>query len=76
MKIAGSDIQSEEMLPNKVFAGTAAGQKPGVAGQWRNKGPKANKPAKAGDLVGGMEESMTAEDRALLDKMLTIARLR
>jgi hypothetical protein len=76
MKITGSDVQSEEMLPNKVFAGTAVGQKPGRDGQWRNKGPKANSPAKAGDLVGGMEESMSAEDKALLDKMLTIARLR
>jgi hypothetical protein len=67
---------TETMLPNKVFAGTAVGQRPGREGQWRNKGPKANSPAKAGDLVGGMEESLKAEDRALLDKMLTIARLR
>ena len=35
------------------FAGAKVGHKEGPAGQWRNKGPKANKPAKAGDLVGG-----------------------
>jgi len=35
------------------FAGAKAGHKEGPAGQWRNKGPKANKPAKQGDLVGG-----------------------
>lgn len=35
------------------FAGARIGHKEGPAGQWRNKGPKANKPAKVGDLVGG-----------------------
>jgi hypothetical protein len=35
------------------FAGAKVGHKEGPAGQWRNKGPKANKPAKVGDLVGG-----------------------
>jgi hypothetical protein len=35
------------------FAGAKVGHKEGPAGQWRNKGSKANKPAKAGDLVGG-----------------------
>jgi len=35
------------------FAGAKMGHKEGPAGQWRNKGPKANKPAKVGDLVGG-----------------------
>ena len=61
----------------KVAEGEFAGHyATGVAGQWRNKGPKANSPAKAGDLVGGMEEGMSAEDKILLDKMLTIARLR
>jgi hypothetical protein len=34
------------------FAGAKVGHKEGPEGQWRNKGPKANKPAKAGDLVG------------------------
>jgi hypothetical protein len=34
------------------FAGARVGHKEGPEGQWRNKGPKANKPAKAGDLVG------------------------
>jgi hypothetical protein len=35
------------------FAGAQVGHKEGPAGQWRNKGPKATKPAKVGDLVGG-----------------------
>lgn len=35
------------------FAGKAAGHKEGPAGQWRNKGPKKDKPAQIGDLVGG-----------------------
>jgi hypothetical protein len=35
------------------FAGDYA---TGEAGQWRNKGPKANKPATIGDLVGEGEE--------------------
>jgi hypothetical protein len=35
------------------FAGAKVGHKEGPAGQWSNKGPKANRPAKVGDLVGG-----------------------
>lgn len=35
------------------FAGDQVGHKQGPAGQWRNKGPKANRPARVGDLVGG-----------------------
>jgi len=35
------------------FAGAKVGHKEGPDGQWRNKGPKATKPAKVGDLVGG-----------------------
>lgn len=34
------------------FAGAKVGHKEGPAGQWRNDGPKAKKPAKPGDLVG------------------------
>jgi hypothetical protein len=51
--------KAKELLKNmsessKIpFAGAKVGHKEGPAGQWRNKGPKANKPAKAGDLVGG-----------------------
>ena len=37
------------------FAGRAVGHKEGPAGQWRNKGPKAKKPAQTGDLVGSVE---------------------
>ena len=58
LKYFSTDIQP--WLEEKVseagkfpFAGAKVGHKEGPAGQWRNKGPKANKPAKAGDLVGG-----------------------
>jgi hypothetical protein len=44
----------EKMMPASTFAGSNK-NKLGVAGQWRNKGPKKNKPAQAGDLVGGDE---------------------
>jgi hypothetical protein len=44
----------------KVAEGEFAGHyAKGVAGQWRNKGPKANKPATIGDLVGEGEEKDT-----------------
>lgn len=47
------------------FAGAAVGHKEGPAGQWRNKGPKKNKPAQVGDLVGGgaAEESVELDER-------------
>ena len=44
--------KDEERLEEDEFAGDF---KTGPAGQWRNKGPKANKPAKVGDLVGASE---------------------
>ena len=50
----------------KVAEGEFAGNyATGVAGQWRNKGPKANKPATIGDLVGESEENKNnnKEDR-------------
>ena len=43
---------SKEEVAEDEFAGDYA---TGEAGQWRNKGPKANKPAKVGDLVGASE---------------------
>lgn len=47
--------QRESKTP---FAGAKVGHKEGPAGQWRNKGPSKNRPAKVGDLVGGsMEET-------------------
>jgi hypothetical protein len=49
--------KTEAMLPTSAFAGSKK-NKLGTAGQWRNKGSKANKPAKAGDLVGGAAESL------------------
>ena len=50
----------------KVAEGEFAGNyATGVAGQWRYKGPKANKPATIGDLVGESEENKNnnKEDR-------------
>ena len=44
---------SKEEVAEDEFAGDYA---TGEAGQWRNKGPKANKPATIGDLVGESEE--------------------
>ena len=44
----------EPMLPEGEFAGD---YKTGPEGQWRNKGPKANKPAQVGDLVGASESA-------------------
>lgn len=46
---------AEKMLPKSAFAGSDK-NKLGSAGQWKNTGPSKNRPAKAGDLVGGMEE--------------------
>jgi hypothetical protein len=44
------------------FAGDYA---TGEAGQWRNKGPKANKPATIGDLVGEGQEDLDTIKRLL-----------
>ena len=52
-KYKKEDTELEEK--SYPFAGRAVGHKEGPAGQWRNKGPKANKPARTGDLVGGTE---------------------
>jgi hypothetical protein len=44
-----ANYSSKEEVAEGEFAGDYA---TGEAGQWRNKGPKANKPATVGDLVG------------------------
>jgi hypothetical protein len=46
----------EEPVKEDEFAGDYA---TGEAGQWRNKGPKANKPATIGDLVGESDGEST-----------------
>ena len=46
----------EEPVTEDEFAGDYA---TGEAGQWRNKGPKANKPATIGDLVGESDGEST-----------------
>ena len=58
--------KNEAMLPKSAFAGSDK-NKLGSAGQWKNTGPKKNKPAKAGDLVGGAEESIEREEKQRLD---------
>jgi hypothetical protein len=86
-KVMGPTIGSQVTIPDNPieeepveekmsmpFAGAAVGHKEGPAGQWRNKGPSKNRPARIGDLVGG-DESFNSDDE-LLEKMLTIARLR
>ena len=54
------DKVEEKMMPASNFAGSKK-NKLGPAGQWKNTGPKKNKPAQAGDLVGGMEEGKKPE---------------
>ena len=43
---------AERMMPASNFAGSQK-NKLGPAGQWKNTGPSKNRPARAGDLVGG-----------------------
>jgi hypothetical protein len=75
LRKAGSDHASEKTMQNirakysnkeevaeDEFAGDYA---TGEAGQWRNKGPKANKPATIGDLVGEGQEDLDAIKRLI-----------
>jgi hypothetical protein len=55
-QVLGKSVTEEE------FAGDYA---TGEAGQWRNKGPKANKPATIGDLVGEGQEDLDTIKRLL-----------
>jgi len=56
------DIKSKFEVTEDEFAGDYA---TGEAGQWRNKGPKAHKPATIGDLVGEsqLQEMDKSEDK-------------
>ena len=47
--------KEEPVTEDGEFAGDYA---TGEAGQWRNKGPKANKPATIGDLVGEGQDDL------------------
>ena len=60
---------AEEELEENEFAGNF---KTGPAGQWRNKGPKANKPATVGDLVGGESKEIDSE----LARIMEMARFK
>ena len=53
-RFGGGEDKVNEGSKKIPFAGKKAGHKEGEAGQWRNKGPKKNQPARPGDLVGGM----------------------
>jgi uncharacterized membrane protein YgcG len=73
--LKGRDIakKNEAMLPKSTFAGSDR-NKLGPAGQWKNTGPSKNRPARAGDLVGGAAESVNEDlDRifaSLIDKII------
>jgi hypothetical protein len=56
------DKRNQQQVAEDEFAGDYA---TGEAGQWRNKGPKANKPATIGDLVGEGQEDLDAIKRLL-----------
>jgi hypothetical protein len=64
------------MAPQAVAEeGEFAGNfKTGPAGQWRNKGPKANKPAKVGDLVGASESKEIDPELARIMEMARFKR--
>lgn len=76
-KGVAEDSQLNEIPDTQFHEDQFAGNyKTGPAGQWRNKGPKANKPAKVGDLVGA-SESVESQDTMLegqddLDAILRI----
>jgi hypothetical protein len=59
---------SKEEVAEDEFAGDYA---TGEAGQWRNKGPKANKPATIGDLVGEGESVGTTHKGGKVAKTAT-----
>jgi hypothetical protein len=56
--------KEEPVTEDGEFAGDYA---TGEAGQWRNKGPKAHKPATIGDLVGEGEEKDAEKENNPLD---------
>ena len=55
------DKVEEKMLPKSAFAGSDK-NKLGPAGQWKNTGPSKNRPARAGDLVGGAQQESLRDD--------------
>jgi hypothetical protein len=58
------------MLREGVAEGEFAGHyQTGPEGQWRNKGPKANKPAKVGDLVGASESFINTDPQSVVTEM-------
>jgi hypothetical protein len=61
-KPAMAQPKDKEEMAEGEFAGDYA---TGEAGQWRNKGPKANKPATIGDLVGEGQEDLDVIKRLL-----------
>ena len=60
------DKVEEKMLPKSAFAGSDK-NKLGPAGQWKNTGPSKNRPARAGDLVGG--DSVQHNDTPIEEKI-------
>jgi hypothetical protein len=64
--LAETDVD-ETMADPHIFAGYPK-NKIGKAAHWDNKGPKKNKPAEQGDLVGGAEESIEREDHSTVSR--------
>jgi len=61
VKTSNGDMMTMNMhdVDQAVSEGEFAGDyATGEAGQWRNKGPKANKPATIGDLVGEGQDDL------------------
>ena len=69
LALVGQELESlygQQGMTEGEFAGNYA---TGEAGQWRNKGPKANKPATIGDLVG--ENFINTDDQAVVTEVDT-----
>lgn len=62
--VKNARAKNAEIAEDGEFAGDYA---TGEAGQWRNKGPKANKPATIGDLVG--ENFINTDAQAVVSEM-------
>jgi hypothetical protein len=74
-KMASIRAKHDKLDEVQVEEGEFAGNfKTGPAGQWRNKGPKANEPAKVGDLVGASESAEIPEELARIIEMARFKR--
>lgn len=65
-KMAKIRAKYDKLDEEDEFAGDF---KTGPAGQWRNTGPKKNKPATVGDLVGASESFINTDAQAVVTEM-------